>query len=179
MASLGNYYINASILDYASGVFTDAALTTLAPDAYYSNGLIVRQQVGGILMPAQGCDSCTDANIYYYINKNVEASCSSAIFNMNLKIDQGAPLYNVNFLNYTAISNTTGYTNIPTGMTKITFTFTYNTSSCTRMQSYIVLNGVVVATQQFPILVGGNTYSLSYITNMTINSSLGVYVSNY
>lgn len=179
MAAIGNYYINASTLDFASGVFTDAALTTLAPDAYYSNGLIVRQQIGGVLMPAQGADSCTDINIYYAINKNVEAVCSSAIFNMNLKIDQNSPLYNTNYINQTVTTNTTGYTNIPSGMTKITFTFTYNTSSCTRMQSYIVLNGSVVATQQFPILVGGNTYSMSYITNMTINSSLVAYVSNY
>lgn len=179
MASLGNYYINASTFDLASGVFTNAALTTLAPDDYYSNGIIVRQQVGGMLMPVQGADSCTDANINYTISKNTSTACNSAIFNFGLQIAQNAPSYNVFYLNTTVTSNTTNYVNIPTGSTKITYSFTYNTSSCTRMTIVIEVNGVQVATQQFPTLVGGSTYSLSYTTNITSNSTVNAYVINY
>lgn len=58
MATLGTYYFNGTSFASATSVYTDAALTTLAPDGYYSNGSIIRQQLNGLLLNAQACDSC-------------------------------------------------------------------------------------------------------------------------
>lgn len=44
MATLGQYYINGATLATATAVFTDADLTVCAPDGWYSDGTIVRQQ---------------------------------------------------------------------------------------------------------------------------------------
>ena len=58
MAQLGIYYFNGTSFTTATSVFTDADLTTLAADGYYSNAGIVRQQLTGVLLNARDCDSC-------------------------------------------------------------------------------------------------------------------------
>ena len=58
MAQLGIYYFNGTSFSTASAIYTNAALTTLAPDGFYSNAGIVRQQLNGILLNAQSCDTC-------------------------------------------------------------------------------------------------------------------------
>jgi hypothetical protein len=52
------YYINGPTLSSSTAVFTDAAMTTCAPDGYYADGPIVRQQVGCVLLPPQECPFC-------------------------------------------------------------------------------------------------------------------------
>jgi hypothetical protein len=52
------YFINAPTLSSATAIFTDPAMTICAPDGYYADGPIVRQQVGCILLPAQECPYC-------------------------------------------------------------------------------------------------------------------------
>lgn len=62
----GPYFINAETFEEASGVWTDAALTTCAPSGYYSNGVIQRylsnQSAPGVpiccLGPALECPTC-------------------------------------------------------------------------------------------------------------------------
>lgn len=58
MATSSLYYLNSSSFASATAVFTDSALTTLAPDGWFSFGGIVREQVGGVLQPAIPCPSC-------------------------------------------------------------------------------------------------------------------------
>ncbi len=59
MATAGIYYIDTFNFADATAVYTDAALTTFAPDGYYQmGGVTARQQVGGILLPAEPCPSC-------------------------------------------------------------------------------------------------------------------------
>lgn len=52
------YFINAPTLSAATAVFTDAAMTMCAPDGFYADGPIVRQQVGCVLLPEQECPFC-------------------------------------------------------------------------------------------------------------------------
>ena len=59
--AFSTFYINGNTLLEATSVFTDAALTILAPDAYYSDGSVVRQQVGGVLLSVQTCPACSDS----------------------------------------------------------------------------------------------------------------------
>ena len=58
MATSASYYLNAPSLGSATAVFTNEGLTTLAADGFYSNGVIVREQVGGVLLPQQNCPTC-------------------------------------------------------------------------------------------------------------------------
>jgi len=52
------YYLNGPSLGSATSIFLDVDLTTCAPDGYYSDGVIVRQQVSCVLLPQQTCPSC-------------------------------------------------------------------------------------------------------------------------
>lgn len=52
------YYLNAPSLASATSVFSDAALTICAPDGFYSDGSIVREMVGCVLLPQQVCAEC-------------------------------------------------------------------------------------------------------------------------
>lgn len=60
--ALTTFYLDASNLSSATSVYTDEALTTLAPDQFYSQLInendIVRQQSAGVLLPATSCVSC-------------------------------------------------------------------------------------------------------------------------
>lgn len=58
MATSSTYYLNAPSLASSTSVFTDAGLTVLAADGFYSDGVISREQVSGVLLPQQTCPSC-------------------------------------------------------------------------------------------------------------------------
>jgi hypothetical protein len=58
MATSGTYYLDGPSLASATAVYTDAALTTKAPDGFYSNETIVREQSSGLLLPQNDCPSC-------------------------------------------------------------------------------------------------------------------------
>mgnify|MGYP003643317145 CR=1 FL=1 len=61
MAVFGTYYIDSVSFATATGVFTDAALTTCAPDGYYSDGLNYRYLTACVLGPVGTCPACTTA----------------------------------------------------------------------------------------------------------------------
>jgi hypothetical protein len=92
MATSATYYLNGPSLGSSTAIFSDAALTTLADDGFYSDGLIVREQVLGVLLPQQTCDGCVpesyncvegscvnpgDGTGTYETLLECEASCSS------------------------------------------------------------------------------------------------------
>lgn len=52
------YYLNAPTLSTATGVFYDEFFSFIAPDGFYSDGAITREQVSGSLLPAQPCPTC-------------------------------------------------------------------------------------------------------------------------
>jgi len=52
------FYLNCPTLAAATTVFLDPGLTTAAPDGYYFDGVTARQQVGGVLLPAEACPTC-------------------------------------------------------------------------------------------------------------------------
>lgn len=58
MATTDTYYINGTSLSTATAIFTDNALTQCAPDGYYSDGNVSRQQVDCILLPPADCGDC-------------------------------------------------------------------------------------------------------------------------
>ena len=85
MAVSSSYYLNAPSLGSATAVFDDAALTTFALDGFYSDGLISREQVSGVLLPQQTCPSCTIP-----CGEEITASGTDGIYLLDL--DAGANL---------------------------------------------------------------------------------------
>lgn len=55
---MANFYINAETFDLATSIYVDIALSTLAPDGYYSYNNGYRHQVGGVLV--SGIITCND-----------------------------------------------------------------------------------------------------------------------
>tara|TARA_R110002074_G_scaffold364561_1_gene538066 strand:+ start:124 stop:1050 length:927 start_codon:yes stop_codon:yes gene_type:complete len=112
MATLGNYFLDAATLSGATAVFTDATLTTAAPDGYYSDSTVVRQQSGGVLLlGAVSCPSCsspcgtsitvTGVSAIYDINYNVGSDIGATIiyFNAGTIPDGIRALYNSTYYN--------------------------------------------------------------------------------
>jgi len=59
MAINAPYYIDAADLTSATAVYLNPALTYIAPDGFYRDGTVVRQQSSGILLSVEECSSCT------------------------------------------------------------------------------------------------------------------------
>ena len=64
MAINSTYYLDAADLTTATSVYLDAGLTNLAPDGFYREGTVVRQQSTGILLAADTCEECADCVRY-------------------------------------------------------------------------------------------------------------------
>ena len=89
MAISSTYYLNGPSLGSATAVFTNAALTVCAANGFYSDGVIVREQVSCVLVPQQTCPSCSivcggtiSANGnqgVYYLNVNLGAPTGAVI----------------------------------------------------------------------------------------------------
>ena len=60
MALLQPFYINGPSLASATAVFQDALMTICAADGFYSDGSVVREQVGCVLLPQNTCPTCCD-----------------------------------------------------------------------------------------------------------------------
>lgn len=58
MAISSTYYLNGPSLSSSTTIYSDSSLTIIAPDGFYSDGVISREQVSGILLPAVPCGTC-------------------------------------------------------------------------------------------------------------------------
>jgi len=58
MATSGTFYLDAPSLSTATVIYSNAALTVVAPNGYYSDGSISRQQLAGVLLPPVTCPVC-------------------------------------------------------------------------------------------------------------------------
>ena len=63
-----SFYINAPSLGSATCIFTNSSLTTIASNGFYSDGIIVRQLVSGVLYPQDTCD-CSTLTTYYELSE--------------------------------------------------------------------------------------------------------------
>jgi len=58
MPILQQYYLDSTSLSTATCVYIDSALISCAPDGFYSDGVITREQVGCALLPDENCPEC-------------------------------------------------------------------------------------------------------------------------
>tara|TARA_B100000902_G_scaffold108276_3_gene110017 strand:- start:12120 stop:13238 length:1119 start_codon:yes stop_codon:yes gene_type:complete len=54
--AVGTYFFDTATFANATTVFTDENLTQIAPDGYYSDDIIARQQISGLLQAAETCN---------------------------------------------------------------------------------------------------------------------------
>lgn len=153
MAQLGIYYFNGTSFSTASAIYTNATLTTLAPDGFYSNAGIVRQQLGGILLNAQSCGSCAVA---------CGDGVSAAISNQN-----GWFQASVDLANSTGAVILRCYlgSSIPDGIL-----VTYNGAFYNRLTAFNNHNGVT--------LVDGSGATVDYAGQNNQGTQLPTYVGN-
>lgn len=87
MATSSTYYLNGPSLGTATAVFSNSGLTVCAPDGFYSDGVIVREQVGCVLLPRQVCPSCATP-----CGGTISASGNQGIYYLNVDLgsDTGA-----------------------------------------------------------------------------------------
>lgn len=93
MATRSTFYLNAPSLGSATAAFSNNDLTVCAPDGFYSDGTIVRQQVGCALLPQQTCPTCSvpciDSLIiasgrgFYALNLNAGTAIGAIIIRFN------------------------------------------------------------------------------------------------
>jgi hypothetical protein len=71
----GNYYLDGDF-SVATSVWTNSSLTTFAANGFYSLGGIVRELVGGVLLPSQTCAGCSvEVSLCYGIDA-VDVCCN-------------------------------------------------------------------------------------------------------
>tara|TARA_R110000744_G_scaffold14874_5_gene41989 strand:- start:6086 stop:7474 length:1389 start_codon:yes stop_codon:yes gene_type:complete len=58
MPTYGQYYFDGLNFSTCVSVYTDSALTLIAPDGWYSQGSIVREMLNSILLAASPCPEC-------------------------------------------------------------------------------------------------------------------------
>jgi len=69
------YYIDGLSLETSTAVYTNSEMSLYAPDGYYSDGSISRQQVSGTLLAVQQCVSClTECGISFSSNPTPRVS---------------------------------------------------------------------------------------------------------
>lgn len=135
------FFINGTSLSDSTAVFLDSEQLTCAPDGYYSDGTIIRQQVGCTLLPQIACPSCIpncgdiaseDSGVgVYQLSINVGSGTGAVIINFNPynSIEGIIAAYNGNKYNQLS-SSTYGYlagtVNLPTYIGDTT-----SQSSCT------------------------------------------------
>lgn len=93
MATSSTYYLNAPSLGSATSVFTNADLTVLAADGFYSDGVIVREQISGLLVAQQTCPACAIP-----CGGTISASGNQGIYYLNIDLgtDIGAVVVTFN-----------------------------------------------------------------------------------
>jgi len=61
-ATTATYYYSSASFSTATALYLDAALTSFAPDGWYSDQSIYRQQAAGVLFAETSCPNCGVSN---------------------------------------------------------------------------------------------------------------------
>lgn len=72
-------YFDGPTLSAATAVYTDINLTVLAPDGFYSDGTIVREQVSGVLEPQSICNCGTSMPLCYSTISLADVCCNCTV----------------------------------------------------------------------------------------------------
>jgi hypothetical protein len=96
MAISATFFLDSPSLSTATAIYGDEFLTTLAPDGFYSDGTIVREQSLGVLLPQVVCPSCAEP-----CGGSIAASGSEGVYYINIDLGSGTGASIVSFQPYT------------------------------------------------------------------------------
>ena len=119
MATNAPFFLNAADLATATAVYLDISLTNIAPDGFYGDGTITREQASGVLLTSEACVSpcptpcgdsisATGGTGVYKINLDVGSTETGAIiitFNPSSIPDGIRVTYNGNVYNKLSADN--------------------------------------------------------------------------
>ncbi len=128
MATIQTLCFDGDTFAQAYALYTSSDLTTLAPDGYYSQGQIVRQQLNGILLNAQPCSACL-VPCGSGLNLNIS---NSGIFSVDIDVANDVGAVVVYF--YMGAS-------IPDGVDMVWNGTHYNRLTCQGNDGTIILDG--------------------------------------
>lgn len=129
MATQGTYYLDGPSLSSATIIYSDAALTIVAADGFYSDGVISREQTSGVLLPQVTCPSCaipcggtisaSGGQGVYYLDTDLGIETGAVIIRFDPAGVPDGILATINSVNYnTVVSPEEGYlqgdVNLPT-----------------------------------------------------------------
>ena len=121
MANSSTYYLDGIDLSDATSLYTDIQLTTLAPDGWYSNGVIAREQVSGILQAEETCDDCggptpvtTEIAAVYLVNGDCSTGDPSDPFETKVWIESSWSGFTTNGSGKLVVNNTALFAELPT-----------------------------------------------------------------
>lgn len=77
------FYINSSSLASSTAIYTDAALTTTAPDGFYSDSTATVKQVSGVIVAVYQCETCT------CLTQTFGSTSGKALYNSSLIAGSG------------------------------------------------------------------------------------------
>ena len=81
MAINSTFYLDAADLVTATTVYLDFGLTIVAPDGFYGDGVITREQSSGILLTADTCGDCPTP-----CGTSIGSSGESGVYQVNLDV---------------------------------------------------------------------------------------------
>jgi hypothetical protein len=81
MAINSTFYLDAADLTLATAVYLDLALTNIAPDGFYGDGTITREQSSGILLTAEACAACATP-----CGTSIGGGGSTGVYQVNLDV---------------------------------------------------------------------------------------------
>lgn len=111
------YYLDAQTLAQATAVYTNATLTTCAPDGVYSDGSITRVQSGCVLGPAKFCPSCGFSCGADYD----EGKIASGVFRTTIDLGNSAGDVGPVIISFNAVTYPNGFKAVYDGVTYNSF----------------------------------------------------------
>jgi len=147
---MANFYIDGTSFSNSTSIYLDAALTECAPNGFYSDGIITRELVDCILLPAQGCPSCATT-----CDVSISTLVGPAFFSID--INEGTDTTGAIIIKFNP-------NNIPDGIAAIYDGVTYNKLSSPVDGLHASTNPTAltyIGNTVYDCGIAGNTYSLS------------------
>lgn len=83
MSSRSTFYFNGNSIITSTAIYTDSALTTPAPDGFYSDGTNSVKQEGGVIVESYVCTDCICST------QTVDSTGPSAVYNSSIVTGEG------------------------------------------------------------------------------------------
>jgi hypothetical protein len=118
MATRSTFYLDGLNLSSSRSVYSDEQLTTLASDGWYSDGLIARQQVSGLLQAVEQCDNCSDPEVVeiaaiYLVNGDCATGDPSLELDQKVWVESSWAGFTTDSLGRLVVNNTALFASTP------------------------------------------------------------------